>query len=212
MGKMLRKYISSLVNGEGIFYLLRILQYPLNKIWFKEWHKSSYIKNPILISGRKNISVGANVIIMNNARIEAVKKYNDVLFHPNIIFKKRVSIQQGVHLTCADSIIIGENTAIAAYVTITDINHPYDDIFKPIEHQDIEVRPVVIGKDSKIYNGAVILPGVNIGNHVTVGANSVVTKDIPDYCVAVGAPAYIVKRYNFEKKKWMKTDKHGKFL
>ena len=58
----------------------------------------------------------------------------------------------------------------------------------------------------------VCIIGANIGKNVVVGANSVVTHDIPDYCVAVGSPAYIIKRYDFERKEWRKTDKEGCFI
>lgn len=47
---------------------------------------------------------------------------------------------------------------------------------------------------------------------MTIGANSVVTKNIPDYCVAVGIPACIVKRYCFETQSWRKTDAQGNFI
>lgn len=109
-----------------------------------------------------------------------------------------------MHLTCAKRIEIGDNTAIAAYVTITDINHPYEDISLPVERQDIQVAPVKIGKDCKIYNNAVILPGVTIGNHVVIGANSVVCHDVPDFCVIVGAPAKVIKKFDFTKKQWIR--------
>jgi acetyltransferase-like isoleucine patch superfamily enzyme len=55
-------------------------------------------------------------------------------------------------------------------------------------------RPVVIGDDCWIGGNVVILPGVTIGRGVTVGAMSVVTKDVPDFCVVMGAPAKVVKR------------------
>ena len=48
-------------------------------------------------------------------------------------------------------------------------------------------------------------PGVTIGKNSVIGANSVVTKDIPDYCVAVGAPAKVIKKYDFESGKWLKV-------
>jgi acetyltransferase-like isoleucine patch superfamily enzyme len=143
--------------------------------------------------------------------VQAVTQYNQRYFSPEIIFEDGVSVQQNLHLTCADQIVIGKNTAIAANVSITDIHHPYDDISIPIESQDIHVSRVRIGKDSKIYNNAVILPGVIIGEHVTIGANSVVITNLPDYCVAVGAPARIVKRYSFEKNQWLSTNPDGSF-
>lgn len=150
------------------------------------------------------ISIDKNVYIEKNCRIEAVCSYNNVSFHPSIVFEEGASAQQNLHLTCASQITIGKNTAIASNVSITDIHHPYDDINTPIEKQNIVTKPVHIGPDCKIYNNAVILPGVHIGKHCTIGANSVVTRDIPDYCVAVGAPARVIKQYNFESKQWEK--------
>ena len=146
--------------------------------------------------------MGRNVFLGHHARIEGIKQYNSAEFNPKIILADNVSVQQNLHLTCANRIEIGENTAIAANVTITDIHHPYDDVETAIERQDIIVKEVIIGADSKIYNNAVILPGVHIGKHVTIGANSVVTQDIPDYSVAVGAPAKVIKKYNFESNQW----------
>ena len=68
----------------------------------------------------------------------------------------------------------------------------------------IKVNPVRIKSGSKVYNNVVILPGVTIRRNVTIGANSVVTKSIPDYSVAVGSPARIVKYYNKQTEKWEK--------
>jgi acetyltransferase-like isoleucine patch superfamily enzyme len=142
------------------------------------------------------------VFIFKHARIEGIGRYNDKVFHPKIVFRQNVRVQQHFHLTCAQSVIIGENTAIAANVTITDIHHPYERINLPIEKQDIVVKPVEIGCNSKIYNNVVITPGVKIGDHVTIGANSVVTHNIPDYSVAVGTPARVIKEYDFESNNW----------
>lgn len=89
------------------------------------------------------------------------------------MLEKGVHIEQNCHITWAQSIVIGKNTAIASNVTITDIHHSYDDVHIPIERQDIIINAVSIGPDCKIYNNAVILPGVHIGKHVTIGANSV---------------------------------------
>lgn len=150
------------------------------------------------------IELDKRVYIGHHARVQGVESYNEQHFCPIIRIHEGVSIQQNLHLTCANRIEIGKNTAIAANVTITDIHHPYTDVNLPIELQNIEVKEVVIGEDCKIYNGAVILPGVHIGKHVTIGANSVVTHNIPDYSVAVGAPAKVIKQYDFDKKEWIR--------
>lgn len=144
--------------------------------------------------------------------ILGIKKYNEINFSPSIIFEDNVSIMRNLYLTCANNIVIGKNTAIASNVTITDIHHPYTDPLIPIEQQNLEIGKVHIGEDCKIYNNVVILPNTTIGKHVTIGANSVVNRNIPDYSIAVGIPAKIIKRYDFHTKSWRKTNSIGDFL
>lgn len=191
--------------------LQRVWLYLWRKNQFLEYHYSDVINSPIKITPRF-ITLEKNVRIYYHGRIEGIGFYQGKKYNPNIILKQGVSIQQNIHLTCAKSVIIGENTAIAANVTITDIHHPYTDINTPIEQQELEVKSVEIGPDCKIYNNAVILPGTKLGKHVTVGANSVVGGYFPDYCVIVGAPAYIIKRYDSVNGVWKKTDKKGNFI
>lgn len=190
---------------------IKILHWVRYKPLFKKYYITDSIKS-IESMTPKYISLGRGCCIGYNARIEGVSRYNTTSFAPSIVFGDHVSIQQNIHLTCANSIVIGNNTAIAANVTITDIDHPYVDIDTPIEFQDLVVGEVVIGDDCKIYNGSVILQNVHIGKHCVIGANSVVTKDIPDYCVVVGAPAIIIKRFDFETNTWRKTQPDGNFL
>jgi len=178
------------------------MSYVWRKPLFREYHISDTIKSPIVLTPGC-ISLGEHVYIGYHARIEGIKKYNEEVFSPLIRIGSHVNIEQNLHLTCANRITIGSNTAIAANVTITDIHHPYTNIDVPIERQNLEVKEVEIGEECKIYNNTVILPGVHIGRHVTIGANSVVTHDIPDYSVAVGTPAKVIKRYDFEKKNWV---------
>lgn len=181
-----------------------LFSYIRYKPFFYEYHKSDQIFSPLQLTP-KFISLGERVVISYNARIQGVGLYKGVKYNPLIRLGDGVSIQQNIHLTCAKSVVIGKNTAIAANVTITDIHHPYDDISIPIEHQRLVVKEVSIGDDCKIYNNVVVLPGVHIGKHVTIGANSVVTRDIPDYSVAVGNPAKVIKHYDYNRKAWVKN-------
>ncbi|HEU4472541.1 MAG TPA: acyltransferase [Flavisolibacter sp.] len=172
---------------------------------FRAFGSHSYIYRPIRLTPGF-ISIGNKVQVNDFARIEGLDRYNDKSFQPKIILHDHVSIQQGLHLTCAKSIEIGSHTAIAANVSITDINHPYADVSIAPEYQDIEVDEVIIGEDCKIYNNAVILPGVRLGRHTVVAANAVVMKgDYGDYVILGGAPAKVLKRYDFEKRQWTKV-------
>ena len=192
-------------------FLILILNYLYRKGWWylNFWKygnlgKKSFIYRPLKIT-RASIHCGNNVSIFKNSRIEGVSEWNDMKFCPKIIISNNVRIEQNLHLTCANEVFIGENTAIAANVTITDIHHPYTDVDLPIEKQNLEVKNVYIGKDSKIYNNAVILPGTIIGKHCTVGANSVVSGQFPDFCVIAGCPAKIIKMFNLKTRVWEKN-------
>ena len=205
----MKNVLTKIVGLLTLRYSLKsVISFIYRKLWlfsyqrkFKKLGRNTFINRPLKITP-KYIEVGDNVRIYKNCRIEGVSLYNNKTFTPIIVFEDGVSIQQNLHLTCALSITIGENTAIASNVTITDIHHPYDDINLPIEQQDIVCKKVNIGCDSKIYNNVVILPGVTIGKHVTIGANSVVTKNIPDFCVVSGSPAKIIKKYNIKNNNW----------
>jgi acetyltransferase-like isoleucine patch superfamily enzyme len=74
-----------------------------------------------------------------------------------------------------------------------------------------QLSPVII-QDGAWLGENVCVVGASVGKNSVVGANSVVTKDIPDYCVAAGAPAIIIKRFDLEKKEWRRTDKEGNFI
>lgn len=191
----LRRYILSIAGLRGLFY--RIL-YPRH---FGAWNR---ISRPVRLTPR-SLYTGRGVKIYKNCRIEGVKAYAGEQYRPQIVLGQGVSIEQNLHLTCAANVTIGENTAIAANVTITDIHHPYDDINTPIEQQPLRIRPVEIGAQCKIYNNAVITPGTRIGKHCTVGANSVVSGHYGDHCVIAGLPARVIKRYNHTTKQWEKT-------
>jgi len=90
-------------------------------------------------------------------------------------------------------IVIGDDVWTGHHVYITDQNHGYADLDLPISAQVMPERPVSIGDGSWLGHGTVVLPGAQIGRHVVVGANSVVTGVLPDNCVAGGAPARVIK-------------------
>lgn len=97
---------------------------------------------------------------------------------------------------------IGDNVILAQNIVASALNHEYRDVNKPIREQKILVSPIVIEDDCWIAANAVITSGVTIGKHSVIGAGSVVTKSIPPYSVAVGNPARVIKKYNFEINDW----------
>jgi len=193
-----------------------ILRYHFVKTYFfyRPFVKKAYgrflLINPILFTPRHFI-IGKSVFIRNNARLEGITRHDSDNFNPVVEIGNNVSIEQNLHLTCARKILIGNNTAIAANVTISDINHPYTDINLPPDRQPLQVSEITIGDDCKIYNNVVILPGTILGKHNIVGANSVVGGIFPDFCVIAGTPAKIIKQYNPGTESWEKVDSKDNF-
>lgn len=108
----------------------------------------------------------------------------------------------GLSNTVIGPITIGNRVNISQNVVLIGLDHGYQDITKGIIEQGVTTSPIVIGDDTIIGANTVILPGVTIGKHCFIGAGCVVTKDIPDYCVAVGNPAKIIKQYSIENNQW----------
>lgn len=100
----------------------------------------------------------------------------------------------GIHNTIIGPVCIGNHVNLAQGITITALNHNFEDASKRIDEQGISTKPVVIGDDVWIGANAVILPGVTIGSHCVVAAGAVVTKDVPDNCVVGGVPAKVIKK------------------
>lgn len=114
---------------------------------------------------------------------------------PVVRIGDRCLIGKGSGIVGHFSIEIGNDVWTGHHVYVTDQNHGYEDLELPISRQTMPERPVSIGDGSWIGHGTVVLPGARIGRHVTVGANSVVVGELPDYCVAAGNPAKIIRRY-----------------
>lgn len=115
------------------------------------------------------------------------------LTDPVVRIGDRCLIGRGSGIVGHLSIDIGDDVWTGHFVYITDQNHAYDDLDLPISRQAQPERPVSIGAGSWLGHGTVVLPGAQIGRHVVIGANSVVAGTIPDYSVAVGAPARVIR-------------------
>lgn len=166
----------------------------------------SYVGGVIYVYGGWNVKIGNRVRIHPGLRIET--HYGGV-----ITIDRNVAIQQNFHITSArENLIIGANTTILGNVFITNIDHDYKTISQHILDQEYVVKTTRIGENCYIGYGAAIQAGTILGKQCIIGANSVVRGVFPDYCVIVGAPAKIVKRYNVETKEWLRTDANGQFI
>ena len=119
----------------------------------------------------------------------------ECITNPVVSIGDRCLIGRGSGIVGHFSIEIGDDVWTGHNVYITDQNHGYEDVSLPISKQSQPERSVKIGSGSWLGYGSVVLPGVTIGEHCVIGANSVVTRDVPSYSVAVGVPARVIKRY-----------------
>jgi len=110
------------------------------------------------------------------------------------------------HIIACHHISIGRHVVLADGVYITDNLHGYEDISRPVMAQPLKVPgPVAIEDEVWLGEGVCVMPDVTIGKHSVVGSNSVVTRDIPAYSVAVGIPARVIKRYEAQTEEWVST-------
>ena len=100
----------------------------------------------------------------------------------------------GIHNTIIGPVTIGSHVNLAQGITVTALNHNFEDKNKRIDEQGVSTKPVVIGDDVWIGANAVILPGVTIGKHAVVAAGAVVTTDVPENTVVGGVPAKVIKK------------------
>lgn len=185
------------ISFKKVIWAMRAVIY---KPLFQKIKMPSYIGNPIYIEGKKRINIGKRVRIFPGARMEALQ-------NGKITIEDNVYLGQNIHITSENSeLIIGAGSSAMANVCITNIDHNYDSINIPVLEQGYTTRETIIGKNCFIGHGAVIQAGVELMDHVIVGANSVVCRgEYPVNCVIAGAPARIVKRYDAESQQWIKV-------
>jgi len=187
-------------------HLRGVLRTQLLYRWmFRRFGIHSRIYRPLFISNADCIEIGDNVIIWEGVRLEALR--DPFGRTPRLTIGSNTSIQQNVHIACHNRVAIGENVAITANVAIVDVTHPYED--PGAENVGMLMRDessvVEIGDGAFIGYGAVIMPNVHIGKRAVIGANAVVIHDVPDYSVAAGVPARVIRRYSPDEQRWIST-------
>lgn len=194
---------------EGINLFLNLLK---TKLLFP---KARLIRFPIDIRGKRYIEINNGFTTGVGCRVEAYPKVENVKV---IKIGKNVQINDYVHITGIESVEIEDNVLIASKVYISDCSHgSYSGLNHSLPNGIVKDRPlyskrVLIKKNAWLGENVAILPGVTVGQNSIVGANSVVTKNILDNVIAAGNPCKIIKKYNFETKKWKRTDDKGEFL
>ncbi len=160
--------------GPDMHWTHWLLYFKPTRLWFQKKKlgkigEGSEIRPFVTIYGTQNVQIGTNVIVRPGTILCAGMQKD------------------------APNIIIEDNALLASNVSIYAISHHYEDISRPVSQQGHYCRETVIRSGAWIGTNSVILPGVTVGRNAVVGANSVVTKDVPDYTVVGGVPAKHLK-------------------
>ncbi len=165
---------------------------------FKEFGEATIIIPSFsLLLGPQYISIGSRCNIASGVQLTAWKKYQEQSFTPEIVLGDNCSIGEDSHITAINSIRLGKNVLLGKKILITDNAHGASSIdlldiapnFRPLYSKG----PVIIEDNVWIGEKSSIMPGVHVGKGSIIAANSVVTKDVPPYCVVAGVPAKVVK-------------------
>lgn len=140
---------------------------------------------------KKGITVGNNFSLGRNSIIECTGVIREL--GEELIIGDNVGIAANAFIAMRGKVEIGSNTIFGPGVSIHAENHNFQEVDKPIKLQGATRKGIIIGEDCWIGSKAIILDGVKIGNHCVIAAGAVVTKDIPDYAIAGGVPARVIK-------------------
>jgi len=167
-----------------------------NKIW---------IGKIAQIKGEKYIHIGDGTSFGDGVYLTAWEKFVSIIdgkdieqkLSPCIMIGRNCCFGAYNHITCTNSVIIGDNVLTGKWITITDNSHGRTDNetlhIEPIKRPLHSKGPVKIGNNVWIGDKATILPGVTIGDGAVIAANAVVTKDVPAYSIVGGNPAMLIK-------------------
>ncbi|MBN1005322.1 DapH/DapD/GlmU-related protein [Amphritea pacifica] len=193
-----------MLESYGLLGFFRLfINVVLTRIFYS---KSRLVRFPFRVRGGKYIDFGVGLTTGVNCRMDAFPVHNKAC----LFFGENVQINDFVHIGAIDSVRIGNDVLIASKVFISDHNHGFYGLDG--EHTDPDIKPLVrrlssspVSIEDNVWIGesVSILPGVTIGKGSIIGANSVVTRNIDAYTIAVGVPAKVVKKFDFASKKWV---------
>lgn len=177
-----------------------ICYFLLNKKRFNQLAYSTDLHEGVRIDGAENIKLGNHVIVQRFSWLGAVPLAES----ESCILEvgDGTVIGNFNHIYSTRRVSIGHNVLFADRVYVSDCAHSFEDVGLPIIQQPIkQLDDVEIGDGAWLGENVCVI-GCKVGRNSVIGANSVVTSDIPENCVAVGAPARVIKRYNKETSKW----------
>lgn len=160
---------------------------------FDAYGSGSVLERPLRLSGERRIRIGRDVFVGAGSWLQVLDGCESGVA---ITIGDGSSFSGGCVISAAGSITIGQRVLLARNVYVADHQHAFEDTSRAVLDQGVDrVMPVEIGDGAWLGENVVVGPGVRIGAGAVVGANAVVLSSIPDHCVAVGAPARVIRRF-----------------
>lgn len=175
----------------------------LARFAYKELAPNARLMSPVRLEGKQYMSIRRGVTVQKYSWLFAAPLDGH---EPSLTIGEGSAIGESNHIAAVRQVTIGRKVLTAKGVYISDNLHGYEDVRIPVMDQPVRFKgPVVIGDGAWIGENACVI-GASVGKNAVVGANAVVTRDVPDFCVAVGVPARVVKRYNPGAQRWEKVE------
>lgn len=169
------------------------------RFWVKFFRRVIHsIGKGAILRGRLDLFPFNGFQIGKNSIIESYSVVNNGV--GDVLIGNGVTL--GIGSVLIGPVSLGDDVIIAQHVVISGLNHTYEMIDIPISKQGVKTAEITVGAGSWIGANVTIAAGVRIGRNCVIGAGSVVTKDVPDYMVAVGNPARCIKGYSVETQTW----------
>lgn len=196
-----------LTKNNKMFFLKRFskkVEYALFRVFVapKMLHcgLKTFIQKPFRIDGCKFISLGDFSVIQGNVWLYC-ESVDDV--SANLFIGNNCTLGYNNHITAVREVVIEDDVLTANNVYISDNLHEYMDIHVPIVRQPVSFKGSVrIGRGTWLGENVCVI-GATIGRNCVIGANAVVTHDVPDYSVVVGVPGRVIRQYDHQQRCWV---------
>lgn len=158
--------------------------------------RHAYLAAPFRLDRPAGVSLGDRSVMARGGWLYC---HNE---QARIVIGEECELGLNNHIAAVGELRIGNYVLTASNVYIADNLHSYEDINEPIMQQPVRFKRAVSVGDGSWLGENVCIIGASVGRNCVIGANSVVTRDIPDYSVAVGAPARVIKQYDIAAGIW----------
>jgi len=182
----------------------------LARLWFRgqsgrqlrHLGAGAHVVGPFRLDGADRVSLGAGTFVQEGAWLYACP----IDQHPaSLVIGEGCVFGYRNHIAAVRDVVIGNRVLTANNVYISDNVHGFDDVTIPIMDQPVRFKGAVSVGDGSWLGENVCIIGARVGRNCVIGANAVVTRDIPDFSVAVGSPARVIRQYDPARGRWVQA-------